>query len=41
MHGNRGVTEMLDKEELVFEQRERPTARFEMVGFGNNGGVLR
>ncbi|KAH8726796.1 general substrate transporter [Phaeosphaeriaceae sp. PMI808] len=39
MHGNRGVTEMLDKEELVFE-RERPTGRFEMVGFGN-GGALR
>tara|TARA_R110002003_G_scaffold207_3_gene15994 strand:- start:10934 stop:11080 length:147 start_codon:yes stop_codon:yes gene_type:complete len=48
MHGNRGVTEMLDKEEGAgFEEgvggamgRERARGRFEMVGFGN-GGVMR
>lgn len=38
MHGNRGVTEMLDKEEGGFEEamgRERARGRFEMVGFGS------
>lgn len=34
MHGNRGVTEMLDKEEEGMGTR-RPRSRFEMVGFGN------
>jgi hypothetical protein len=36
MHGNRGVTEMLDKEEGVEGMvRERAKGRFVMVGFGN------
>ena len=41
MHGNRGVTEMLDKEEGVEGMsmvRERARGRFEMVGFGNGRG---
>lgn len=39
MHGSRGVTEMLDKEDQ--SQYERPpVGRFEMVGFGS-GGALR
>lgn len=41
MHGNRGVTEMIDKEEGVEGMgmgRERARGRFEMVGFGNGRG---
>jgi hypothetical protein len=41
MHGNRGVTEMLDKEEGVEGMgmgTERARGRFEMVGFGNGRG---
>jgi len=40
MHGNRGVTEMLDKEESgSYEEGmgTRARGRFEMVGFGNVG----
>jgi MFS family permease len=42
MHGNRGVTEMLDKEEEMGVRaegmgRETKRGRFEMVGFGNEG----
>lgn len=40
MHGNRGVTEMLDKEEGgMYEEGmgTRARGRFEMVGFGNTG----
>jgi hypothetical protein len=40
MRGNRGVTEMLDKEEEagVGMGRETKRGRFEMVGFGSGGG---
>lgn len=43
MHGNRGVTEMLDKEEGGFEDgvglgSMQKKSRFEMVGFGRDGG---
>jgi hypothetical protein len=39
MHGSRGVTEMLDKEESVGRAggmgQEKARSRFEMVGFGS------
>jgi hypothetical protein len=39
MHGgNRGVTEMLDKEEEPGMGSQRARGRFEMVGFGNGRG---
>jgi hypothetical protein len=42
MHGNRGVTEMLDKEEEGGGMgTERARGRFEMVGFGNRRAVDR